>query len=430
MVVVAILTRRLSLAGETNRYQYRALEKLEQLSRAIINAPATVEALTERLEEHIPNMFPSGKIVIWRFPDQILYNSRPDRTPDLEPVWPWLLAESDVHGFLARDTLPWLDNFVPHNPTIVAPIIESDESKAYAGIYLELHTLAQPWNRRTLNNLIPATRTLADQIASAFKRLEVAEQTRQLERVTQELSLAGRIQSSLLPYSFPAIDGWQLAVSLTPASEMAGDFFDIIPLADGKIGIVIADVLDKGLGPAMYMALSRTLIRTYATEFDLDPSTVLFATNERILKDTRANLFVTAFFGVLDPSSGELTYSNAGHNPPYLLSANSKSDNGHNVKGLKRTGIPIGIDEDATWDQATVTLTPGDCLLLYTDGIPEAENGNGEFYEERVLVDVAKKNLGRSAEDMQVSILNSLKDFIGDTPQSDDITLMILVRDT
>jgi sigma-B regulation protein RsbU (phosphoserine phosphatase) len=210
---------------------------------------------------------------------------------------------------------------------------------------------------------------------------------------------------------------------------MAGDFFDIIPLADGKIGIVIADVLDKGLGPALYMALSRTLIRTYATEFDLDPSTVLFATNERILKDTRANLFVTTFFGVLDPSNGEFTYSNAGHNPPYLLSANSKSDNGHNVVGLKRTGIPIGIDEDATWEQATVTINPGDCLLLYTDGIPEAENGSGDFYEEKVLVDVAKDSFGRSAEDMQASILNSLKDFIGDAPQSDDITLMILIRD-
>lgn len=429
MVAVAYLTRRLSLAGETNRYQYRALEKLEQLSRAIINAPATIDALIKILEEHIPNMFPSGKIVIWRFPDQILYNSRPDRTPDLEPVWPWLLAESEVHGFLARDTLPWQDAFTAHNPTIVAPIIEMEERKAYAGIYLELHTLAQPWNRRTLNNLIPAIRTLADQISSAFNRLEIADQTLQLERVTQELNLAGSIQSSLLPYSFPAIDGWQLAVSLTPAGEMSGDFFDIIPLAQGKIGIVIADVLDKGLGPALYMALSRTLIRTYATEFDLDPSTVLFATNERILKDTRANLFVTTFFGVLDPSSGDFLYSNAGHNPPYLLSANSGSDHEHNVVSLKRTGIPIGIDEDATWEQAKVTINPGDSLLLYTDGIPEAENGSGEFYEEFRLVDVAKKHLGGSAEEMQASILNNLKDFIGDAPQSDDVTLMILVRD-
>ena len=427
MVVVAVLARRLSLAGETNRYQYRALERLEQLGRAIINAPATLEALSTIVQQHIPNMFPSGKIVIWRFPNQILFNSRPDNTPDLEPVWPWLLAERDVHGFLASDRLPWQDKFVQHNPTIVAPIIAADEDKAYPGIYLELHTLAQPWNRRTLDNLIPAIKTLADQIASAFNRLHVAEQTRQLERVTHELALAGSIQASLLPYSFPAIPGWQLAVSLIPAGEMSGDFFDIIPLSEGKVGFVVADVLDKGLGPALYMALSRTLIRTCATEFDLDPSTVLFATNERILKDTRANLFVTAFYGILDPVSGELTYSNAGHNPPYLLGKNS--NNGDGVQSLHRTGIPIGIDEDATWEHATVRIDPGDCLLLYTDGIPEAENDKGEFFEEKLFVEIAIKNLGRSAEEMQSAILDSVKNFIGDAPPSDDITLMILIRD-
>ncbi|MCH7663209.1 MAG: serine/threonine-protein phosphatase, partial [Chloroflexi bacterium] len=219
----------------------------------------------------------------------------------------------------------------------------------------------------------------------------------------------------------------QLAVSLIPAGEMSGDFFDIIPLPDGKVGFVVADVLDKGLGPALYMVLSRTLIRTYATEFDLDPSTVLFAVNERILKDTRANLFVTTFYGVLDPATGELTYSNAGHNPPYLLGKNAK--NGVAVQSLQRTGIPIGIDEDATWEQASVSLDPGDCLLLYTDGIPEAENSKGEFFEEKLFLEVAKENLSRSAEEMQSAILASVKNFIGDAPPSDDITLMILIRD-
>jgi sigma-B regulation protein RsbU (phosphoserine phosphatase) len=159
----------------------------------------------------------------------------------------------------------------------------------------------------------------------------------------------------------------------------------------------------------------------------MEPDTVFFATNERILRDTRANLFVTTFYGILDPATGTLTYSNAGHNPPYLLSANQK--NGESIQGLRRTGIPIGIDEDATWEQATVELAPGDCLILYTDGIPEAENGQGEFFEENSLVETVKNNLGQTAEDMQASILKSVRQFVGDTPPSDDITLMVLVRD-
>jgi sigma-B regulation protein RsbU (phosphoserine phosphatase) len=247
-----------------------------------------------------------------------------------------------------------------------------------------------------------------------------------LDRVAQELRLAGDIQSSLLPYTFPSIPGWQLSVSLTPAGDMAGDFFDIIPLSDGKVGIVIADVLDKGLGPALYMALSRTLIRTYATEFDLSPDTVFFATNERILTDTRANLFVTAFYGILDPDTGTLTYCNAGHNPPYLLS----TQNERQVQTLGRTGIPIGIDEDATWEHATAQLSPGDCLLLYTDGVPDAANGDGEFFEEQKMVEVVKQNLGRTAEEIQTTIMTEINQFVGEAPPTDDITLMVLIRDT
>ncbi|MDH3943259.1 MAG: SpoIIE family protein phosphatase [Anaerolineae bacterium] len=427
IMVVATLTRRLSLVGETNRFQYRALEKLEQFSRAILNAPATLSALEDTLQDRIPNMFPSGKIIVWRFPDQILFNSRPDWSPELNAIWPWLLEQQDVSSYLARERPPWLEEDGPHNPLIIAPILDKEGEQAYGGVFLELHTLAQPWNRRTINNLVPAVKTLADQVASAFNRLDLAEQSLDLDRVTQELRLAGSIQSSLLPFTFPAIPGWQLAVSLTPAGAMAGDFFDIIPLSDGRIGIVIADVLDKGLGPALYMALSRTLIRTYATEFDLDPSTVLFATNERILKDTQANLFVTTFYGVLDPETGELTYSNAGHNPPYLLELDG--DNQKTVVSLNRTGIPIGIDEDATWKHESVQINPGACLLLYTDGIPEAENGSGEFFEADVLVEVAKKSLGRPAEEMQSMVLKRVYEFLGDAPPSDDMTLMVLTRD-
>ena len=188
---------------------------------------------------------------------------------------------------------------------------------------------------------------------------------------------------------------------------------------------MIADVLDKGLGPALYMTLSRTLIRTYATEFDLQPDLVFFSTNERILKDTRANLFVTVFYAVLDLNTGELTYSNAGHNPPYLVS----SQNGCDPVPLEKTGLPIGIDEEATWEHRSVQIYPGDVLVFYTDGVPDAQNLEGQFYRQESLVRVINENLGHTAEELQKSILDSLYNFVGDADPFDDITLMVLVRD-
>jgi serine phosphatase RsbU (regulator of sigma subunit) len=425
MLMVAFLARRLSMATESTRQQTRQLERLEQLGRAIINAPPTEETLPDILEKHLPNMFPAGNLVVWTFPDRILFKHPEQWTPDLDTVWPWLLRQTEVQGFLPKDAVPWSDHHDVHQPMLMAPIREIESGQTFGGFYLELHTLAQPWDKRSINTLLPAAQSLADQIASAMHQSVVYSRSLEYQRVTQELQMAGDIQSSLLPTVFPNIPGWQFAMTLEPAGETSGDFFDVIPLADGKIGIVVADVMDKGVGPALYMAISRTLIRTYAIELDSQPDTVFFATNERILTDTTSSLFVTAFYGVLNPTTGELTYCNAGHNPPYLLHSDGIAD----THALIRNAIPIGIAEDTTWGNDTVLLQPGDALILYTDGIPEAQNHEGEFFGESSLVEVAKANLGQSAGDLQATILDAVHQFVGDAPQYDDITLMVLVRD-
>jgi len=425
MLLVALLTRRLSWSTERTRQQSRLLERLEQLGREIINSLPVRENLPDILQEHIPTMFPAGSIVIWTFPEQVLAKHPDDWNPDLSPIWPWLLGEVEAQSFTATEQLPWQGNQKEHNPFVIAPILDVEDGEPFGGIYLELHTLAQPWDDRALTNLIPAMKTLGAQIASTIHQSKVYQQVLDFQRVSEELRLAGNIQSSLLPRTFPDMPGWQIAVTLDPAGETSGDFFDIIPLSNGKIGLVIADVMDKGIGPALYMTLSRTLIRTYATEFDVQPDVVFFATNERILKDTRANLFVTVFYGVLDPETGILEYSNAGHNPPYLLSAKEEGK----TEALYGTGLPIGIDEDATWSHKSVEILPGDSLVLYTDGIPEAQNGQGDFFQEKALVAAAQNNLGQTAEVIQKAVLDSVYEFIGETPALDDITLMVLVRD-
>jgi len=425
MLIVAYLTRQLSWSSESSRQQSRMLQNLELLGRAIIDAPPNQEDLPAILSEHITQMFPAGRHVIWIFPEEVLTQYPLDWKPEIESIWPWLLDQTKGTFFLSHDELPWQPKRRNNNPVVIAPIMEAESGQTFGGVYLELYTLSQPWDQRALENISPAAQALAAQVASAINQANVYDQTLEFQRVREELKLAGQIQSSLLPSVFPDMSGWQLAVTLAPAGETSGDFFDVIPLEDGKVGIVLADVLDKGIGPALYMALSRTLIRTYAIEFELQPDIVLYATNERILKDTRANLFVTTFYGILDPEAGTLTYANAGHNPPILV----RADNAPEIHLLTRTGSPIGIQEEAAWERTTVDIYPGDGLILYTDGIPEAQNADEEFFRMENLELVIKENLGQSAEGLQRSILDAVYQFLGETPPQDDITLMVLKRD-
>jgi sigma-B regulation protein RsbU (phosphoserine phosphatase) len=180
----------------------------------------------------------------------------------------------------------------------------------------------------------------------------------------------------------------------------------------------------------LYMALSRTLIRTYAAEYEARPDLVLGATNRRILMDARADLFVTVFYGILDPASGTLTYGNAGHNPPYLFRGPNPpgAQNGDAVQALHRTGMVLGVVEDETWEQKAVRIGHGDVLVLYSDGITEAQDRQEKFFDEARLLEVVQANLGRSAQDIQRALMAQLDEFVGNAPQFDDITLMVLVR--
>lgn len=241
----------------------------------------------------------------------------------------------------------------------------------------------------------------------------------------QELILAGRVQASLLPHDLPVIPGWQITAIWRPARETSGDFYDFISFPDGRLGIVIADVVDKGMGPALLMALSRTLIRTYAGIYPQNPEQLLQVTNERIIADMNAELFVTIFYGILDPHSGELIYCNAGHPPPYILSKAEEI----NVTALHKTGMALGIIPDATWQAAAVQVPAGGLLLLYTDGVFEAQNHLGEFFGEEQMLITVQTELGHPIQNIQETLMARLHAFVGNGPQVDDTTLVILGRD-
>jgi len=177
MLIVAYLTRQLSWSSEESRQQSRMLQNLEQLGRAIIDAPPNSEHLPTILSDHLPNMFPAGRYVIWTFPEEVLEQYPLDWQPDLENIWPWLLDQNQGETFLAHEPLPWNNGDGRHNPMVVAPIKEGETGQTFGGVFLELYALAQPWDRRALQNLLPAIQALAAQISSARNQAKVYSQT-------------------------------------------------------------------------------------------------------------------------------------------------------------------------------------------------------------------------------------------------------------
>ena len=249
-------------------------------------------------------------------------------------------------------------------------------------------------------------------------------------RMARELTLAGKVQAGLMPRSVPELPGWELSVVLKPARETSGDFYDVYPFPDDRVGFVVADVVDKGVGAALFMALSWALLRTHAAKYPRQPELVLAAVNRCILQDISILQFVTVFYGILEPGTGTLSYCNAGHCPGYLFRAGDS----RRVERLPVTGMALGLMDGASWRREAVQVAAGDSLVIYTDGITEARNEQKQFYgDERLLASAracfdAVAPSGLTAQQMRDAILSDVLRFAGSMPQSDDIALAVLLR--
>jgi phosphoserine phosphatase RsbU/P len=249
---------------------------------------------------------------------------------------------------------------------------------------------------------------------------------REMERKNTELAIAAEIQQSFLPDTITQIEGYDIAARCVMAKEVGGDFFDVIPLevvplGTGKLGIMIADVSGKGIPAALFMALSRIVVRVNAVWYGSRPSSAIRDANTIIAHDTKSGMFVTLFYGYLDASTRTLTYVNAGHNPPIHYRAEDGT-----LTELSATGIAVGALPDSPYTQESVQLVPGDILVLYTDGITEAENAGLEMFGTGRLEKTIIASHGLSAQEICQEILDAVRSFIGDHPQSDDITLMVI----
>jgi serine phosphatase RsbU (regulator of sigma subunit) len=428
------LAHHMSLAEKRSRQQAHELDQLERLAQQLIEAPADASTLPQVLVEALPGLFPTERVVIHLFEPREprawspFDLKQPQTIPDVaQESWQALCQAAGSYVVVPNVTLPG-ERRSFGEALMVKIVVEAAEQagegiECVGGVYLLRHKS----EGKSMDSLATVD-SLASQIGIALDRAQNHAEMLAFQKTQQELEFAGRIQTSFLPTTVPEAENWQISAVLDSARQTSGDFYDFIPLDRGLIGIVMADVSDKGTGAALYMALSRTLIRTYAMESGDKPGTALTRANERIRADTESDQFVTLIYGVLDPVKGRLTYANAGHNPGYLLRAVGGAEDGE-VVSLTRTGIPLGMFEGMEWQQAQVQIEPGDVLLLYTDGVTEAQNAVDEEYGDDRLIAIGQQNKGRPAAEIQEAIMTSIDDFVGEAPQFDDITLMVVSRD-
>lgn len=237
-----------------------------------------------------------------------------------------------------------------------------------------------------------------------------------------ELDVANSMQQSILPKRFPKNEHYELFGSMAPARNVGGDFFDIIRLEKGRLGIAIADVSDKGIPAALFMMSSRTLLKGAALGCD-DPGTVVTVVNDQLQDGNDANMFVTLFYAVFDPESGKLHYANGGHNPPLIV----HKDGSSTVLPLTG-GVALGVAPQFTFTTELAQLQPGEALVLYTDGVSEAENAASEEFGMDRFREVFAKAAPENARTANDAVFAAVRKFAGNRSQSDDITCLVLLR--
>jgi sigma-B regulation protein RsbU (phosphoserine phosphatase) len=245
-------------------------------------------------------------------------------------------------------------------------------------------------------------------------------------RMERELQVARGVQVGLLPRETPQVSGWEFAARWQPAREVAGDFYDFIPLEEERIGLVMADVSGKGMPAALFMALSRNTIRA-SVSHAASPRDGIAHANRLICADAANGMFVTLFYALLDARTGEFTYVNAGHNPPLLCRACKGSERGQLMQ-LMPTGMALGVLPDFVFEQRTVHFEPGDFVLLYTDGVIDAIGPNGQRFEMERLQRVILDHQRAHAVDLVAALVAAIGDFASASAPFDDTAILAVKR--
>lgn len=339
------------------------------------------------------------------------------------------VCENDWLENVLRDTAPRVrvggDAMCPLAARLGLP-----EDHSGIGTQLNLHgrtlgliTMAHRQPQRYGRESRSMVTAFASQTSIAIENANRYEQAKEHERLERELELAREVQAGLLPDELPTTEGWQLAATWHPARRVSGDYYDVLKLPHGQIGLVMADVADKGMPAALFMALTRATLRAIAYE-GRTPAGTLQQVNNLLLPDAQHGMFVTAFYCEIDPLTGFLTHASAGHVPPLIFHSDVNE-----VEWLRSRDIALGVMPKAAYHEGVTSMRPGDFLVLYTDGISETFSPEEEQFGYRRLADVIRSAKVSSPEDVLDAITAAINDFSGDSSlPADDRAILVAHR--
>lgn len=343
----------------------------------------------------------------------LIYDQISDREPmDFIGPPPGIQPPTDSPPIRAGHAIPLVAHGIPTGLMLVQ---STRKAKFSPGEIALLRTLAG------YAGVAMQRAALIEQLRGKIEALEAAhEELAQKERLESELEMARQVQMSMLPRAFPDVAGLTFAAAYAPARQVGGDFYDVIRLDDGRIGIVIADVADKGLPAALYMAQTRSLIHAVARHFPT-PADVLHRVNDLLLELGEANMFVTVFYAVLDARAGRLTGARAGHEHPFLLRDGR-------VSALGGDGMALGLFPKGIFTivEQTVELRPGDSLVFYTDGLTDIVSPDGKMSDREQLAMLAARHAEKSPDMLCRAVFDDLAAWQGDAPQFDDMALLVV----
>ena len=340
---------------------------------------------------------------------------------DIAPNDPIVAYFQAAGGAVEIDTLeldsPALESLREAGVKLVVPLVSQGELIGLLNLGPRLSEQEYSGDDRRLLDNLAAQAAPAVRVGQLVREQEVEARTRQ--RFEQEMQVAKLIQQNFLPKDLPDLPGWQIEAYYRPAREVGGDFYDVIALPDGQVGVVVGDVTDKGVPAALVMAATRSVLRASAQRI-VAPGEVLERINEHLCPDMPPKMFVTCLYGVLDPASGRFRFANAGHNLPYV-----RTDDG--VVELRARGMPLGLMPGMTYEEKEAVLAPGESVLLHSDGLVEAHDPKREMFGFPRLMGLVGAHRGGS--ELIDRLLSDLDSFTGpDWEQEDDITLVTLER--
>tara|TARA_R110001592_G_scaffold79857_1_gene238489 strand:+ start:1684 stop:2874 length:1191 start_codon:yes stop_codon:yes gene_type:complete len=334
-------------------------------------------------------------------------------------------ASNEIDIILTDINMPIMDGL-----TLLARLAERDElfKAVVISAYGDMDNIRTAMNRGAFDfitkpiDFIDLEITLEKTATEVFKLRAGQDATRRLVEVDHELDVAARIQESILPKTFPPFPNrseLEIFAAMTPAKQVGGDFYDFFFIDDHHLAFVIGDVSGKGVPAALFMAVCRTLIKATALH-EHAPDECLNHVNRLLYADNASDLFVTVFYAVLDTRTGEVSYSNAGHNTPYWVRNNGTAPEAL----LNQGGLVLGVMENVTYVRTSLQLGVGECLFLYTDGVTEAmDQDNALFCDDR-LIEHLNQGSGSSLKDMTACVVEGLHAFTRNHPQHDDITML------